>query len=300
MELNPLFKSVICQDTAPVVICSVDHTVVFMNPASILRYKVDLTGKSIMECHNAKSCKKIEQVVEWFKESRENNRFFTMHYPKENKDIYMVALRNDSGELIGYYEKHESREPEAAKKIIDVTLKLTPEMAAISDENTHRSLVGHLGTHFDVMEKEFPLAYTKRKGIVFDASSVCGRDISLSDIDMTKVEPDMFVALYTGYIDKVPYGTRTYFGEHPQLSRELIHSLVDRGISIIGVDFAGIRRGAEHIPMDRYCAEHGVFVIENLCNLNCILEHGGRFTANTYPMSYAKITGLPCRVTMEV
>ena len=28
---------------------------------------------------------------------------------KKQKDVYMVALRNADGELIGYYEKHESR-----------------------------------------------------------------------------------------------------------------------------------------------------------------------------------------------
>ena len=31
---------------------------------------------------------------------------------KENKDIYMVALRDDDGNLIGYYEKHEYRNKE--------------------------------------------------------------------------------------------------------------------------------------------------------------------------------------------
>lgn len=34
---------------------------------------------------------------------------------KENKDVYMVALRNESGELIAYYEKHEYRNRETMK-----------------------------------------------------------------------------------------------------------------------------------------------------------------------------------------
>ena len=58
--------------------------------------------------------KKIVKVVEWFAESENNNRFFTHHNPHENKDVYMVALRNDSGKLIGYYEKHEYRNAETA------------------------------------------------------------------------------------------------------------------------------------------------------------------------------------------
>ena len=31
---------------------------------------------------------------------------------KENKDVYMVALRDEGGTLIGYYEKHEYRNRE--------------------------------------------------------------------------------------------------------------------------------------------------------------------------------------------
>ena len=34
------------------------------------------------------------------------------HDDKENKDVYMIALRNEEGNLIGYYEKHEYRNPE--------------------------------------------------------------------------------------------------------------------------------------------------------------------------------------------
>ena len=40
---------------------------------------------------------------------------FTYHNPKENKDVYMIALRADDGTLIGYYEKHEFRDAETRK-----------------------------------------------------------------------------------------------------------------------------------------------------------------------------------------
>lgn len=56
--------------------------------------------------------------------------------------------------------------------LIDITLKITPKMADESNKNTAKEPVGHLGTHFDVMDKEFPLEYTKRRGIVFDVSRV--------------------------------------------------------------------------------------------------------------------------------
>jgi hypothetical protein len=57
----------------------------------------------------------ILKVLEWFKESKDNNIVYTFYNEKENKDVYMVALRNDTGELIGYYEKHEYRNRETMK-----------------------------------------------------------------------------------------------------------------------------------------------------------------------------------------
>lgn len=184
--------------------------------------------------------------------------------------------------------------------LIDITLRLTPEMITDSNSNTAKSLVGHLGTHFDVMDKEFPLDYTKRHGMVFDVSRVTGRDIEIGDIDLDSVEKDSFAAFYTGYCDKETYGTKKYFSQHPQLSHELIYALLTKGISIIGVDFAGVRRGEEHVPEDQLCADKNVFVIENLCNLKTVIDNGGVFTAHTYPLNCQGVTGLPCRVIAEV
>lgn len=185
--------------------------------------------------------------------------------------------------------------------LIDITLKVTPEMAAEAQSNEKKSLVGHLGTHFDVMNKEFPLEFTRRRAIVFDVSRVEGRDISSSDVDLDRVSEDMLVAFGSGFIEKAGYGGEVYFKEHPQLSDELIDRLLDKGVSIIGVDFAGVRRGKEHTPKDQYCADRGVFIIENLCGLRRVAERGGgSFIAHTYPLNYAGMTGLPCRVVAEV
>ena len=183
----------------------------------------------------------------------------------------------------------------------DLTLKITPQMVADAQGNEKMSLLGHLGTHFDVMNKVFPLAFTKRRGIVFDVSGIGERDITAFDIDLDRVEQEMFVAFYSGFIEAEGYGGRRYFAEHPQLSNELIDRLLDKGISIIGIDFAGVRRGREHTPKDQYCADRGVFILENLCNLRSVLEAGdGFFTAHTYPLNYTDMTGLPCRVVAEL
>lgn len=184
--------------------------------------------------------------------------------------------------------------------LIDLTLKLTRAMLHEAMVTKNEALVGHAGTHFDVMDKEFPLSYTRRKGIVFDVRGVSGREIGCGDIDLAAVEKDMFVAFCTGYDEVVAYGEPGYFSAHPQLSYGLIDALLEKEVSIIGLDFAGIRRTPEHIPADQKCADRGVFVIENLRNLKELLALGGRFTANTYPINVCDLSGLPCRVIADV
>ena len=58
---------------------------------------------------------KIQQVVDWFAADESHNIVYTFHNEKQNKDVYMVALR-DEGKLIGYYEKHEYRNVETMKQ----------------------------------------------------------------------------------------------------------------------------------------------------------------------------------------
>ena len=119
MELSQFYKSVLEQDTAPVVLCALDHTVVYMNPAAVRRYAqqggVALLGKSLMRCHPPKAREIIERVLDWFRESPTHNLIYEFRNDEENKDVYMVALRDESGNLIGYYEKHEYRDRETMR-----------------------------------------------------------------------------------------------------------------------------------------------------------------------------------------
>lgn len=113
MELNQFFKSVIDTDRQAVVICNKEHTIIYMNPAAIKRYNkrggVMLIGQSILDCHSPKSRESILKIVEWFSKSKDNNIVHTFYNKNNNTDFYMIALRDENGELIGYYEKHENR-----------------------------------------------------------------------------------------------------------------------------------------------------------------------------------------------
>ena len=112
------FKSVVEQDRSAIVICNLQHEILYMNPVAVKRYAKwggsELIGSSLLDCHNAESKEKIQKVCDWFAASPEHNLVYTFHNEKENKDVYMVALR-DGQKLIGYYEKHEYRNCETMR-----------------------------------------------------------------------------------------------------------------------------------------------------------------------------------------
>lgn len=111
-QLGLYFKSIIDQDRCAVVVCNLEHEIIYMNPAAVKNYEkrggAALIGRNIMDCHNEDSQEKIRKVVDWFSASKEHNMVYTFYNEKQNKDVYMIALR-DGEKLIGYYEKHEFR-----------------------------------------------------------------------------------------------------------------------------------------------------------------------------------------------
>lgn len=182
---------------------------------------------------------------------------------------------------------------------IDITLKISPAMVKTAQENEKRVLVGHLGTHIDIMDKTFPLDYLEKEGIIFDVSDYNGQEINLTKEELNKIDENMFVLFYTGFIDKEEYGSPNYFKNHPELNDELIDNLIAKKVALIGIDCAGIKRGAKHPLTDQKLADKNIFVVENLCNLNEVLKLKQSFKVNTYPMNYINISGIPCRVIVS-
>lgn len=159
---------------------------------------------------------------------------------------------------------------------------------------------GHIGTHLDTYCKSpIPLDYFKSRGILIDVSHICeDRQILISDVEKNNIPPHSFVLIHTGRIERFLYGEPKYFADHPQLSHELIDWLLAKEIRFIGLDCSGIRRGDEHRDADIHCEEHGVYVIENLCNLKLI--QSPVFTVYTMWLDDPSMTGLKCRVIAEI
>ncbi len=119
MDINIFFKAYVENNPDHTVICDIEHNIVYMNKAAVQRYEkrggAALIGKSIFDCHNEKSVESITKTINDFKENPDLNRVFTFYNSKYDYDVYIVALRDENGELIGYYEKHENRTHEGDK-----------------------------------------------------------------------------------------------------------------------------------------------------------------------------------------
>ena len=114
-NLTPYFKGIIDIDEKAIVICNSEHKIIYMNPAAVKQYQkrggADLVGKSILDCHNPNSKEIIKKNVQAMKEDKSLNKIFEFHKTRDgaNDDVYCAAIRDDKGELIGYYEKFEDK-----------------------------------------------------------------------------------------------------------------------------------------------------------------------------------------------
>lgn len=185
---------------------------------------------------------------------------------------------------------------------IDLTVNITPEVKKKAEANDRFALLGHLGTHFDAMGKEFSLDYLRLNAVIFNVSEIRGREITVDDVDLSLVKAKMFVCFCTGFENERGYGNAEYFTNHPVLSDELVNKLVDIGVYIIGIDTPGVRPGPVHSMKDQYCADRGTFIVENMGGIEQLLQdkESLRCVINTYPVRFSEIHAVFCRVVAEV
>ncbi|CDI50044.1 cyclase family protein [Clostridium tetani] len=185
--------------------------------------------------------------------------------------------------------------------IIDLTTKVSQEEIEewLNTKENKYIASGHIGTHLDTyLKSSIPLEYFKCKGVLIDVSQIASkREVEIKDVKHVDIPQNSFILFRTAQIEKYRYGSKEYFYNHPQLSHELINYLINKKVNFIGIDCAGIRRGEEHGPADILCEENGIYVIENLCELNKIAS--SNFTVYTMWLDDSIATGLKCRVIVE-
>ena len=116
MEIDKYLRAFVETDMNQIVICDTNHIIVYMNKVAIEKFSdlggADLIGKSLMQYLGVETQSRIVAIVSWFSESPDNNWVYTYRNEASQTDMYAVALRDENGNLIGYYEKRRSTFPE--------------------------------------------------------------------------------------------------------------------------------------------------------------------------------------------
>jgi kynurenine formamidase len=178
----------------------------------------------------------------------------------------------------------------------------------------------HIGTHMDALghvrpgaprAEGIPLEYCYGDGVVLDLSAkLPGEEITPSDIEAAlerigyRVKPLDIVLIRTDAAKK--RFDRSYLTDHPGMTKEAVHLLLDQGVKLMGIDAIGFDPPVPNMfERRKFWEAHMVMLereyyhIENLCNLDQIPTPFG-FTFSALPIPYRSASAAPVRAVAIV
>jgi PAS domain-containing protein len=89
----------------PILFADTEHVTRYMNRAAVAHYTEGerLIGRSLLDCHNERSQQMMKEILAEMYEGLEE-RLIT---DDEERRIYMRAVRDTGGKVLGYYERYE-------------------------------------------------------------------------------------------------------------------------------------------------------------------------------------------------
>ncbi len=125
-------------------------------------------------------------------------------------------------------------------------------------------------------------------------------DVRGKEVVGTEVIADVSIAvgdiiLFRSDFDK-QYGEETYFTKYPEISRALAEALIERGVSMIGLDWAS----PDRMPYETHKLLLGqdILIIENLINFEKLPARGS-FRVFAFPLRL-DTEAAPARVIAEI
>lgn len=109
MNREEMFEAILDSIPYRIVFVDTDHIIRFLNKEARHHYYDvrgygELVGKSIFECHSEKSREMLTAAVEKLR-NHGNEIYLGVSVYNERK--YINPVRNEKGELIGYFERFE-------------------------------------------------------------------------------------------------------------------------------------------------------------------------------------------------
>ncbi len=181
--------------------------------------------------------------------------------------------------------------------IVDLSLDLSDILTNQDVMSLEIAKLGHVGTHIDIADSAgLPLQSFVTQGVVIDVSAVGDREICLADLPRPAmaIQTGQSVLFRTNWLAEKQYGRKEYFSGHPYFAYDIFDYLIEKEVPIIGVDAPGMRRAAEHKVLDEYCVARGLYILENVNQMQC-LPVNQPFTLYCFPLSLKRMTGATCR-----
>lgn len=109
MNREEMFEAILDSIPYRIVFVDTDHIIRFLNKEARHHYYDvrgygELVGKSIFECHSEKS---REMLIAAVKKLRNHGNEIYLGVSVYNERKYINPVRNEKGELIGYFERFE-------------------------------------------------------------------------------------------------------------------------------------------------------------------------------------------------
>ena len=110
MDQNTIMKGILDSYPYPIVFVDSDYIIRFMNRyAEYYYYKEraygNLIGNSLFDCHDNASSR--ERIMQAFEKMKSDGKEVFLGVSSRNQRFYMQGVRNDAGELIGFFERFE-------------------------------------------------------------------------------------------------------------------------------------------------------------------------------------------------
>jgi len=159
------------------------------------------------------------------------------------------------------------------------------------------TFTSHFSTHIDAPKhmldagktlSDYPIRSFIGETILIDA-----RNQSMIDVDVSNVKPNDFVFFFTGHSNHIY--EKDYFEKNPVISEKTIQNLIQKNISILGID--SFTPDNNPYDLHKLLFSHDIRIVENLTNLDELPE---RFFCYIFPLNITNGDGAPCRVVAEI
>ena len=216
--------------------------------------------------------------------------------------------------------------PNVAKPVI-VEMETYSQMAqsvgtdkfGVNEITNHCMIVtgDHIGTHIDSWghvnptaprAEGIPIEYCYGDGVVLDLThKAAGDEITVADIE----EAEKKLGGYTiKALDIVLLRTdaakkrldKAYLTDHPGMTKESVHYMLDRGVKVMGIDAIGFDPPvAKMFERKKFWEAHRVmrereyYHLENMCNLHEIPAPYHSFTVSVLPVKWRGASAAPVR-----